>query len=458
MKKTAVAVLSTFLVFVIMISSVSAAPLEIQISPGEIRTDTDTEALFQLTVKNNQAVKDDVEVRVDGPYPWWVTKSAFYLFMDANSTKKVSITVFPTGNRRGRFAYDVSVSSQKTGTTITKTFYLDIPEPLILHSFSAEKAGNELEMSLEIEALKKREVNIILDVRDSDGRLVTTFSDTVVVEGVEIIERSIPLPENMLMGTYTVDLTISSDVLDYDIEETREFEVAAVHDLVKTTKSISTLLYEDVVVTLENRGNVVEEEYVISQTTPANLLTGFITKPAQCYEEAGNRVCNYIIERIEPGGTAQISYRIEYWPVLAQYGVGIIIVLIIIGFSFIHITKPSINKRSRRGGKNRHSIILEIKNPFRQHLGNVIIRDWVSPLARVLHEEIEAIKPIIRKSEAGTELIWRLGDVKPKEIRLLSYKIKPFVGGSLKMPKAYMRFRTDKGKRIKVYSKALVVS
>lgn len=457
MKKRALATFSAFLVLIVTISSVSATTLEIQISPEEIRTDTDTEARFQLIVENNQVVSDGVNIRVDGPYPWWVTQSAFYLFMNPNSTKEVNIRIFPTGDKRGRFAYDVVVSSQKFGTELTETIYIDIPEPLILHDFSAEKKGNELEVSLDIETLKKREVSMVLDVRDGD-RLITTFPKILDIEGLEIIERSIPLPENMLMGTYAVDLTISSDVLDYDIEETREFEVAAVHDLVKTTKSISTLLYEEVVITLENRGNVVEEEYVVSQTSPANLLTGFITEPTQCYEEAGDRVCNYIIKRIEPGGTAQISYRIEYWPVLAQYGVGIIIVLIIIGFSFIHVTKPSINKRYTRGGKKRHSIILEIKNPFRQHLSSVIVRDWVSPLAKVLHEEIEAVKPIIRKSEAGTELIWKLGDVKPKEIRMLSYKIKAFVGGSLKMPKAYMRFRTDKGKRVKIYSRALVVS
>ena len=86
------------------------------------------------------------------------------------------------------------------------------------------------------------------------------------------------------------------------------------------------------------------------------------------------------------------------------------------------------------------------------------MRDWISPLARVMHEEIKAMKPIIRKSEAGTELIWKLGDIKPKEIRLLNYKIKTFVEGSLKMPRAYMRFITEKGKRAKVYSRSLVVS
>ena len=275
---------------------------------------------------------------------------------------------------------------------------------------------------------------------------------------METIERTIPLPENMLMGVYTVNVTISSDVLEHDIKQTAEFEVAAIHDVVKTTKKTITPLYEEVTVTLHNRGNVVEENYVVLQTTPVNLLTGFITKPAHCYEEGGDRICNYVIERIEPGGTAYISYRIEYWPVLIQYSIGIIIALIIIGFSFIRITKPTINKKYKKGGKNKHSIILEIKNPFRQHLNNVIVRDWVSPLAKVLYEEIEAVKPIIRKSEAGTELIWKLGNIKPKEIRLLNYKIKTFVEGSLKMPRAYMRFRTNKGKRTRVYSRPLVVS
>lgn len=458
MKKTALATVFVFLIFIMTISGVAATQLDIQVSPAEIRTDTDTEAFFQLIVKNNEAVPDNVEVRVNGPYPWWVTKSAFYLFMDEHSTKNVSITIFPTGDRRGRFAYDVSVSSQTWGIELTKTIYLDIPEPIVLHNFSAEKVGDSLEVGMAIEALKRSEINIILDVRDGNGRLITTLPETLNIEGVEIIERSVPLPEDLLTGTYTIDITISSEALDYDIEETVEFEVPPVHNLVKTTKSISTLLYEEVVITLENRGNIAEEGYVVSQAYPVNILTGFITEPTECYEEAEKRICNFVVERIEPGGTAQVSYRIEYWPVLAQYGVGIIIVLIIIGFSFIHVTKPSINKRYARGGKSRHSIILEIKNPFRKNLSNVIVRDWVSPLAKVMHEEIKAMKPIIRKSEAGTELIWKLGDIKPKEIRMLNYKIKTFVEGSLKMPRAYMRFITEKGKRAKIYSRSLVIS
>ena len=126
-------------------------------------------------------------------------------------------------------------------------------------------------------------------------------------------------------------------------------------------------------------------------------------------------------------------------------------------FSFFRAAKPKLRKKHMRKGGNTHSIILELKNPFYHKLRNVMVRDWVSPLASVMHEEISSTKPVIRKSEAGTELVWRLGNMLPREERILNYKIKTLIQGSLKMPRAYARFDTDKGKKFKIYSKPLIV-
>ena len=84
------------------------------------------------------------------------------------------------------------------------------------------------------------------------------------------------------------------------------------------------------------------------------------------------------------------------------------------------------------------------------------MRDFVSPLAKVARE-FEHTKPIIKKSEAGTELIWKIGKMKPREVRVLSYKIKNLVEGNLKMPKAYVRFRDNNGNRVRIYSGHLTI-
>ncbi len=131
------------------------------------------------------------------------------------------------------------------------------------------------------------------------------------------------------------------------------------------------------------------------------------------------------------------------------------IIFVVASFSLLRAAKPSIMKSSVKKTVNMHSIILEIKNPFLHHLKDVVIRDWVSPLASVMCKEIGTLKPVLKKSGAGTELIWKLGEIKPKEVRYLSYKIKTLVEGNLKMPRAYARFRTPKGGRFRIYSRFL---
>ena len=98
-----------------------------------------------------------------------------------------------------------------------------------------------------------------------------------------------------------------------------------------------------------------------------------------------------------------------------------------------------------------YHVIIEIKAP-NKNLSNAVVRDWVSPLAHVDKDGFKHAKPVVRKSEAGTELIWRLGDIIAKEERILSYKIKTIVQGHLKMPKAYIRFMNKKGERVRVNS------
>jgi hypothetical protein len=88
---------------------------------------------------------------------------------------------------------------------------------------------------------------------------------------------------------------------------------------------------------------------------------------------------------------------------------------------------------------------------------NVIVRDWVSPLATVIMEEFEAVRPVVKRSDAGTELVWSLGDMKPREERLLSYKIRPVVYGNLKLARASMRYKNRKGERKRIHSNPVFI-
>ena len=53
-------------------------------------------------------------------------------------------------------------------------------------------------------------------------------------------------------------------------------------------------------------------------------------------------------------------------------------------------------------------------------------------------------------------MIWRIGNLKPKSEVILTYKVKPLIEAQLKMPRAYMIYKTY-DKKVKVFSKQLIL-
>ncbi len=212
-------------------------------------------------------------------------------------------------------------------------------------------------------------------------------------------------------------------------------------------------------ISITNDGNVVEKDYSFQQKTPLDPMTGMMTKPAgNCRDEEGVMVCNYIVGDIKPGTTARVSYMVSYWPAFNGYIMLTVIIIGLVLFSFLRVTTPRILKHHSKRGEDMHNIFIQVTNPFFHKLNDVVVRDWVSPLAQVLHEEIESTKPVMRRLEDGTELIWKLGEMKPREERILQYKVRSLVHGSLKMPGARLKFTTDRGeKRIKLASNGITL-
>jgi hypothetical protein len=92
---------------------------------------------------------------------------------------------------------------------------------------------------------------------------------------------------------------------------------------------------------------------------------------------------------------------------------------------------------------------LEVRNRTRHEIKDVLIRDFVPSIATVV-EKFDTLRPTLRKVAGGTELVWRLDSIGPLEERVLAYRVKPSVDiiGTLKLPKALMRY-TDKEKKVK---------
>ncbi|RLJ06637.1 MAG: hypothetical protein DRP12_03745, partial [Candidatus Aenigmatarchaeota archaeon] len=67
-----------------------------------------------------------------------------------------------------------------------------------------------------------------------------------------------------------------------------------------------------------------------------------------------------------------------------------------------------------------------------------------------------SLKPVVKKGEKGTELIWNLGNLASREVRIISYKIKSPLAAMVKLLPAKLNFEKGK-KNVSVFSNQAVL-
>lgn len=431
--------------------AVLAEPLEVSITPGSQTVAPNTTAMYRLEVKNNQPLLDTFYVSYTGERLGWLMTRKTLLKVGPGATVNMNVSLYPKAE--GAYTYQIALESQANSSveaTGELTLNVLVPRAVQVSAFDVEKAGSELEVLLELDSEEKEQAELLLTLKNAAGQTVQTLPSTEEVFGRTAITKRIPLTE-MVPGEYSIEALVEGGAFS------KNFSIPAIHDVSQEVQRSANPLYEEITIVVTNNGNVVENSFEVTQEIPqGDFITGFLTPPEDCQKIDKTTVCLFVVPKLRPGESERIIYRMDFWPSYAKVAAAIIILIILSLLYWLKFTKPQIKKVFRRT-KGSHSVVLEIKGPPLRKLRNVVVRDWVSPLAKVLHEEFTHLKPVLRKSDAGTELIWRLGDIAAREERVISYKIKSLVEGQLKMPRAYMRYRDSKDNKLKVYSRPILI-
>jgi hypothetical protein len=439
-------------VFVLIVIPSNAHAVRITSSPTSATAKVGDTVSYVLTIGNDLNVPSSFVISVFGPHLEWMSLEEYYLKIDKKSSRDTSLLFYP--NSEGVYQYKVRVSSVEDPTNSdTINIYLDVKslkDPGI-KSFSSKLSRDKLNLYLNVNSERKRDIKILFEVINSEGNRVKSLEIGEELKGSKSIEESIYVGD-LEAGVYTV----KASLIGFNIYEETSFRIEPVHNVLKIKRIRSNPFSQEVILTIENKGNIIED-YLVREALPFNQPVTFIENPDSYFLENGkNMVYQWNLRGLMIGKPVEIKYRIEYWPSYVVFFIIGICVLGLLGVSVLRISKPSIEKRYVKKRENEHLIILEVKGSVTKELRNVLVKDSVSPLAKV-EEQFEGPRPIVRVSESGTELIWRLGDVKPRSDVLLSYRIKPFIEASLKMPRAHLTYRTPEGKRFRVYSKRIVL-
>lgn len=398
--------------------------------PSEVLAGEST--FFDATIWNNQSDSDWFSLSLY-PSDWTsISEGTTALFVGGYDYKTFRVDVSPPADARGiRYVYTVSAQGQKAGKAS-----VDVVVPVqqrysgvMISDFSTSCL--ECKDSVEVQAVVKNVGNA--DLKDlvvvlSAGQYTKNFDIESLRQGEEKTISTKFLTGQWEPGTYDASAKLSSGAgTDY---KTAKFSVVE-NKFISTTKSSQKNFWGSTVyLTIRNDGNVNDNAEISSEkindffvalqpsVKPSSVTGGVLTWYAS----------------LAPGEEKTFVYSQVFWPV--PFGAVFSILIAIYAYSIataIEIRKLILGKGNALG------ISLQIKNKGSDADG-VIVRDVVPPNFSVI-PLFETVKPIMRKIAEGTELIWRVGNVKKGDERVLHYKIKPNGPVSGALPTAVLRGR-----------------
>ncbi|MCD6590395.1 MAG: hypothetical protein J7K72_00290 [Candidatus Aenigmarchaeota archaeon] len=425
--------------------------LKVSVAPSTLETYVNEPAKFVLTIKNDGKSTDGFVISVSGSHLEWMNLGSYYVKLNPGEERTVNIIFTP--RNEGLYEYEIyvfSISKQEDVKELSVRMKV-LPERIFrVEKFYVDKKGDKLEISVSLRFSRRGKIDAIFEVLDRDGRKIKYSKMSRELEGEKTLTETFDIG-NLMADTYTAKVTVSNQ--KYSITKETEFVIPPVHNIVKVRKVVSNPLSDDIIITIRNSGNVVEN-YVLSEDIPPKEAVIFDNEPSSAVLEDNNVKYRWSIQGLAIGKEIVVKYSISRVPKIIGWTMVFLSVVGLLGLGVIKVRRPSIKKRYMRK-RNEHLIVLEIKGSLTRELKNVFVKDRVSPLGKVIRQ-FEGPKPIIRESESGTELIWRIGNLKPKSEVILTYKVKPLIEAQLKMPRAYMIYKTD-DKKVKVFSKQLIL-
>lgn len=461
-------IISLLIFSLLFVNIASATSIDI-ILPEKIPTIYTTEKnLIKIAIVNIGEKKDTFYISV-----WpsaWVTLDRYFATLNPGQSETFSLTIeppidAPTGNT----VFYISARSVDTGEGITKDIVLTLRRKTGIYISELKlnqqivKPGENLVIQpiiTNLETTKSKQVFITTKIL-KDDLLVQKLEGELLVEPqtAKSITQIFQVNNKYIFGVYTIETELK-DILNQPIhKKSTTFLIQKTEGVSKEKEIQYGLLSTTIVLKIINTGNVPNSNYSITESMPR--ISKYFFHPEiepVLEEEKENRIVyTWEIINLNPNETRLIKYQFRF---INLFIISIIIIIILVVFSYIYF-KPILVKRY--SGKLVHEketlVALYVRNNSRKEIKNIIVKDFVPSVATVV-KKFDTLVPEIKQTKSGTQLIWKIDKIKPREERILTYMIKPVIHiiGGFKLPKAHFTYRTEKGVIDKIAEKIVVMT
>ncbi|MFZ3078010.1 MAG: hypothetical protein WA139_06150 [Candidatus Aenigmatarchaeota archaeon] len=374
---------------------------------------------FSVIITNTGA-DDWFSVSAIGTYSSWISIGKQSVFIPSGSSASSELLVSPIADAlQNKYEYSVIVSRASDSSKVEKEIFVNVLQSnAIIVTDSSLSCG---------ECKPGETVTASITLRNSGSKplgnlkLVLTLGDRTKIISISSLDFGVLkeftsefiLDSNAAPGQYAVDAKVMQDT-SVLVQKSMKFAIPSLPDI-RTVKNVSTSIFGNYVTLVStNYGNAAQPSEIKTNVLSAWYSVYSGAKPSSISgSEYGWDVS------LAPKESVTMTYSEIFWPVPLAF-----VILVFIGaYYYVVISSLSIRKKIMHGRDAKDmSISLDVRSGLRP-IENAVVRDTV-PKEFEVSEKFESIKPVVRKTQSGTELVWRLGKLKSMEERILHYRIK----------------------------------
>ncbi|MBW2965961.1 hypothetical protein KY342_02550 [Candidatus Woesearchaeota archaeon] len=456
------------IIFMLSAVAVSAQDYDIKVTPITDSIYLEEAAEFEIKITNYLTTIQNFRV-YSSEVEWNVPSITIKVYPESETTERLLIT--PTKYvGPGMYGMKLNIRKEESDELVEEVLIIHVKPPGQAVSEYLPSVRMTYEVADKIDPKDMISIKVILENQN-----ILNLTDLVIKIRGDIAvfntERNVQLKP---LETKDVDFKYNLDPLQapgkyklyfellkgdkiIDSTEPKVIEIGKISNGFKEEIKKETVFFKTVVEAIYSSSSNVKERQTIK--IPVSWVKGLFTETIPESEELKEDGKRYLVIDIElePGETKAVFIITNYRMV-----VYVVIFLVFIALLF-YITKSPVKIRkgiaevkTEEGGISSLKIMLQITSLSKRPIKHVDIVDNIPSIAELRKEFIPGtLKPtkMLKHPKKGTVLTWEVGELGPKEERIISYNIRSKLSilGSFRLPRAKIIIKA-KGKEKHVYS------
>ncbi len=380
----------------------------------------------------------------------WVTLNTYSLELEPGETKSFTYYISPPFNTPvNKYFFRlkaVSGNDTQNRQSIDINLYVIEVSKIDITAFSADKSdylmGENVRLTFGVKNLgtgrsKNSTMTITLSGESSDEKTLNIPPLEVEEEYMQQIEYS--FDKHRDKDSYFISGNLSDDKGKEIMTKKASFVIESRSIIDKTRSESSTIFEKTITIQVVNNGNDFGVAEILEDKSDIPQVVTFSRPPEEV--TIGGKAKYRWICNIGPLEKCSVSYTIKYWIYFVIVLISVAVIFIIVNI----LEQPTIIKRWK-GGKT-HSVSIEVMNNGMRSMNDVQVQDFVPSVFNVVESGATIVPAVVKKRKDGTLLVWKLGKMRSKDERIISYRIEPIlqVTGKIALPPAKIIGRTKFG-------------